>query len=205
MPLLVYRKVANRPAFSRIDPTIDPCCQSFGKLSAAARARLCGRLKSVGRIRLRRRLVAAGDLVQDPGPEVDVGVRIGPGVLGLLEGVGQRAVEQVAEPAVQPDVDPAGVAEVRVGDDPEVLVVAPERVEARDQPAGGVGQVVLVVGRDVQHHVVAERVPHAELEGDGLAEVEVGAVNVVGVVVARLGLLMPWRTTPKSGACTWWA
>ena len=51
------------------------------------------------------------------------------------------------------------------------------RIEERHQPAGGVGQDVLVVGGDVQHHVVVERVPDAELEGDGLAEVEVGAVE----------------------------
>ena len=55
------------------------------------------------------------------------------------------------------------------------------RVRQRDQPVGGVGQVVLVVGREVQHHVVAERVAHAELEGDRLAEVDVGTVDVVGV------------------------
>ncbi len=50
-----------------------------------------------------------------------------------------------------------------------------------DQPGGRIGDDVLVVRRHVQHHVVAERVPDAELEGDGLAEVEVGAVDLVGV------------------------
>ncbi len=47
---LAYRKVANRPTFSRTVPIALPSFQSFGKLSEAAAARVCGRLKSVGRI-----------------------------------------------------------------------------------------------------------------------------------------------------------
>ena len=58
----------------------------------------------------------------------------------------------------------------------------------RDQAGRRVGHDVLVVGRDVQHHVVAEGVPDAELEGDGLAEVEVGAEDLVGVGVAQVGV-----------------
>ena len=62
------------------------------------------------------------------------------------------------------------------------------RVEQRHQARGRIGDDVLVVRRHVQHHVVAERVPDAELEGDGLAEVEVGAVDLVGVRVAQVGV-----------------
>ena len=64
---------------------------------------------------------------------------------------------------------------------PDVAVDVGRRVGQRDQPVGRVGQVVLVVRRQVQHHVVAEGVAHPELEGDRPAEVDVGAVDVVGV------------------------
>ena len=137
---------------------------------------------------LRRRLrpVVAAHLVHDPRAVVDVGERIGAGVLGLLEGVGDGAVEVVAEPPVQPDVEAPDVAEVQVGQDPEVVVAALRRVEQADQTGRRVAHDVLVVRGDVQHHVVVERVPDAELEGDGLAEVEVGAEDLVGVGVAQV-------------------
>src|ERR687897_2369201 len=45
---LAYRNVANRPTFSKMDPAVDPWFQSFGNVSDAAAARVCGRLKSVG-------------------------------------------------------------------------------------------------------------------------------------------------------------
>ena len=45
---LVYRKVAKTPTFSKIEPTVEPWFQSLGKVSEAAAARVCGRLKSVG-------------------------------------------------------------------------------------------------------------------------------------------------------------
>ena len=51
------RKVTNTPTFCRIGArACVPCFQSFGKVSANEPARLCGRLWSVGRMRLRRRL-----------------------------------------------------------------------------------------------------------------------------------------------------
>ena len=59
-------------------------------------------------------------------------------------------------------------------------------IEEADQTGRGVRDDVLVVGGDVQHHVVVEGVPDAELEGDGLAEVEVGAEDLVGVGVAQV-------------------
>ena len=137
---------------------------------------------------LRRRLhpVVAAHLVHDPRAVVDVGERIGAGVLGLLVGVGDGAVEEVAEPPVQPDVEAPDVAEVQVGQHPEVVVAALRRVVQRHQPGRRVRHDVLVVRRHVQHHVVAERVPDAELEGDGLAEVEVGAEHLVGVGDAQV-------------------
>ena len=148
----------------------------------------CGRLSSVGR------MPCGGGCAPLLPPTwftirravVDVGERIGAGVLGLLEGVGDGAVEVVAEPPVQPDVDAPDVAEVQIGQDPEVVVAPLDGIVETDQAGGGVRDDVLVVGGDVQHHVVVERVPDAELEGDGLAEVEVGAEDLVGVGVAQV-------------------
>src|SRR5918993_1930533 len=47
---LVYRKRANTPKFWKMLPTVVPSCQSPGKLSDAAAAKVCGRLKSVGKM-----------------------------------------------------------------------------------------------------------------------------------------------------------
>ena len=96
-------------------------------------------------LRRRLRAVVAAHLVHDPRAVVDVGERIGAGVLGLLEGVGDGAVEVVAEPPVQPDVEPADVAEVQVGQDPEVVVAAaaPGRTGETSRAAGSVTMSLL--------------------------------------------------------------
>jgi hypothetical protein len=110
-----------------------------------------------GQDRLRRRKVAATQLAHDPGPERKIGLRVVAGVARLLESVGQRPGEIVAEPPVQPDVDAAGVAEVGVGEHPDLgQVVRLRRIVDPDGATGRVGDHVAIVRRDVQHHVVAE-------------------------------------------------
>ena len=178
----------NTLTLRRMVPAAVPCSKSPGRVTENAPVSACGRLSSVGR------MPCGGGCAPLLPPTwftirravVDVGERIGAGVLGLLEGVGDGAVEVVAEPPVQPDVEAPDVAEVQVGQDPEVVVAALRRVVQADQTGGRIGHDVLVVGGDVQHHVVVERVPDAELEGDGLAEVEVGAEDLVGVGVAQV-------------------
>ena len=120
---------------------------------------------------LGRRRSATANRVHDPRPKVDEAEGIGTGVLGVLESECQCPVEQVAEPAVDTNIDTLGVAEVGVGQQPDDVGGTSEGILQRHQTTRRVGQVVLVVRRDVEHHVLAERVANTELEGDGTTEV----------------------------------
>ena len=96
---------------------------------------------------------------------------------GRSKTVADRAVEQLAEAAIEPEVDALRVAEVRIGEECHIRVLLEKRVEGIDEAAGRVGQVVAIVGGDVEHHVVTERMLDAELEDLGLAEVHVLTVG----------------------------
>jgi len=95
------------------------------------------------------------------------------GALGVLIGVGDGAVQQISDPPVKPDIDPTRVSVVGVGELALDGAGAGEWISHRKGAGRRHREIVLVVRRDVQHHVVTECVSNPELKQDRLPEIQI--------------------------------
>ena len=117
-------------------------------------------------------------------------------LLARLVGVADRAVEYVAEPPVEPHVHTSNVPEIGVRHPHDGALLLPHRIIDQKGPCRGEREVVVVVDRHVEHHIVTERVASPELEADRLPEIQVGTepANVHAVQDQR-----------EVWGLTWWA
>src|SRR5512138_2527346 len=105
--------------------------------------------------RLRSRVDRRTELLERDKTRALISEWVGAGALCLLVGVSDGAVQQVPDPPVEPDVDPSSIAEVGVGHLLMILPASGQWVAQGERSRRRHGEIVLVVGGQVENHVIA--------------------------------------------------